>query len=347
MNSNVEDNDEYEIKKIIVDDGQAPMRIDKFLTNRLLQVTRSKVQNGIRDGLVTVNEDLVKSNYKIHPGDEITVMIPINAEYDGVVEPEDIPLEIYYEDSYLMVVNKPAGMVVHPGTGNYTGTLVNAIVFHLQNTDLPVLPGNDPDRPGLVHRIDKDTSGLLVIAKKENTLKHLAEQFHDHTVERKYQAIVWGEMGKEEGTINARIGRNPKNRTMYQTYPEEAIDSSKDAVTHFRVLHNYYYVSLIECVLETGRTHQIRVHMNAVGNTIFNDQKYGGDRILKGTMFSKYKQFVDNCFKMCPRQALHARSLGFIHPETGKKMFFEAPLPEDMASILDKWRNYVKDRIEK
>ncbi|GAA5222174.1 RluA family pseudouridine synthase [Membranihabitans marinus] len=338
---------DFEEKIIVVDEGQSPMRIDKFLANKLFQVTRNKIQNGIKNEWVTVNGSLVKANYKVQPSDEIIMQIPLNAEYDGVVLPEDIPLDVVYEDEYLLVIDKAPGLVVHPGTGNYTGTLVNALVHHLQNSDLPVLPGNSMDRPGLVHRIDKDTSGLLVIAKTEAVLSHLAAQFHEHSVQRRYQAIVWGQPDPADGTIDAPIGRHLKNRTMYATYDQEEAELAKNAVTHYSTIQSYYYVSLIECRLETGRTHQIRVHMDSIGHTIFNDEKYGGDQILKGTVFNKYKQFVENCIKICPRQALHAKSLGFVHPVTEKPMYFESPLPADMQGVLDKWDKYVEDRIDK
>lgn len=338
---------EFEERVIIVDEGQSPIRIDKFLANKLYQITRSKIQLGIKNEWVEVNGQIVKANYKVQPGDEVVMQIPINSEYEGYVQPENIPLNIVYEDAHLLVVNKPPGLVVHPGTGNYNGTLVNALVYHLSNSDLPVLPGNTKDRPGLVHRIDKDTSGLLVIAKNETVIAGLAEQFLNHTVERKYQAIVWGSPDPADGTIDAPIGRHPKNRTMYTTFAPGDTAQAKEAITHYKTIQSYFYVSLIECQLETGRTHQIRVHMDSLGHTLFNDEKYGGHQILKGTIFNKYRQFVENCQKICPRQALHAKTLGFTHPITGEAMLFETDLPADMLGVLEKWEKYIEDRLDK
>lgn len=335
------------LRVIIVDPKQELTRIDKFLMDRLPQVSRSKIQEGIREERILVDGGPVKANYKVRPGDEISVESRVNEEYDGTVIPEDIPLDVLYEDEYLMVVNKPAGMVVHPGFGNYTGTLVNAVAHYLDDSDLPVMEGNPGDRPGLVHRLDKDTSGLLVLAKKEEVLRALADQFHDKKPERKYQAVVWGSPDPSEGTIRDRIIRHPKNRLIFTTTPDPTSEEGRDAVTHYRTLKDFYYVSLVECQLETGRTHQIRVHMSSRGHPVFNDHRYGGDQIRKGTVFSRYKQFVENCFKVCSRQALHAASLGFIHPVLEKEMKFEAPLPQDMRELLDRWERYVEDRSRK
>lgn len=332
-----EDNDDlFEHYRIIVDPGQSLLRIDKFLSDKLPNVSRNRIQNGIRDRMVRVNDGYVKPNFKIHPGDVVTVSLP-NPPRDTEVIPEDIPIEIVYEDDVLMVINKPAGMVVHPAYNNWTGTLVNALVYHFQN--LPQLPDNE-GRPGLVHRIDKDTSGLLVIAKTDHALNRLALQFFEHTIDRTYKALVWGVPDNREGTIDVPLGRSLKDRRVVAAYPEG--DQGKRAVTHYRVLKDLRYVSLLECRLETGRTHQIRAHMKHMGHPLFNDAIYGGDKILKGTVFSKYKSFVLNCFNIMPRQALHAQSLGFIHPESNEYRFFESPLPDDFANVLEKWEHYVK-----
>ena len=303
---------------------------------RLPNVTRTKIQNGIHDGFVKVNDLPIKPNYKVHPGDVITVSFP-EPPRDTDVLPENIPLNIVYEDDHLLVVNKEAGMVVHPAYQNWSGTLVNALTYHFQN--LPVMAGND-GRPGLVHRIDKDTSGLLVIAKTEKAMTSLAKQFFDHSIERTYQAIVWGIPDPPEGTINVNVGRSFKDRRVTTAFPEA--DFGRTAITHYKLLQDLRYVSLVECKLETGRTHQIRAHMRYRGHPIFNDATYGGNDILKGTVFSKYKQFVDNCFKIIPRQALHAKTLGFIHPITQEYMKFETELPADFKEVLEKWENYVK-----
>lgn len=346
----IEENSEEEfddIRVIKVDPGQDLMRIDKFLMDRLAQVSRNKIQEGLRDHRIKVNGTEIKPNYKVRPGDVITIETPVNEAYDGVVIPENIPLDIRYEDEYLLVVHKPAGMVVHPGYGNYQGTLVNALTYHVEQSDLPVLEGNDPDRPGLVHRLDKDTSGLLVIAKNAHVLQQLASQFHDHKPERRYLAIVWGSPEPSEGTIHKPIARHPKNRLLFTALHEDSDMEGRHAVTHYKVLKDFYYVSLIECRLETGRTHQIRVHMESIGHPVFSDLRYGGDRIRKGTVFSRYKQFVENCFKICNRQALHAQSLSFVHPVTKEKMTFESELPEDMAELVERWERYVQDRMGK
>ncbi|MEQ9231456.1 MAG: RluA family pseudouridine synthase [Cyclobacteriaceae bacterium] len=331
----LQDEELFEHHHIVADPKQELLRIDKFLMDRLPNVTRNKLQVGIRDGLVKVNGEQVKPNYKVHPGDSIHVYLTQPPRDEDLV-PEDIPLNIVFEDDHLLVVNKPAGMVVHPAYQNWSGTLVNGLAFHFQN--LPEMKGND-GRPGLVHRIDKDTSGLLVIAKTEEAMGGLAKQFFDHSIERTYYALVWGELGEDSGTINVNVGRSLKDRRITACFPEG--DFGKNAITHFKVLKNMRYVSLIQCNLETGRTHQIRAHMKYLGHPLFNDETYGGHEILKGTVFTKYKQFVQNCFKLMPRQALHAKTLGFIHPVTKKKVQFDSDLPEDFTSVLDKWEKYV------
>jgi 23S rRNA pseudouridine1911/1915/1917 synthase len=333
-----EENDDelFEHHRIVADAKQGPVRIDKFLMDRLPNVTRTKIQNGIHDGFVKVNEKAIKPNYKVHPNDEIIIAFP-EPPRDTDVVPENIPLNIVFEDEHLLVVNKAAGMVVHPAYQNWTGTLVNALTYHFQN--LPEMPGND-GRPGLVHRIDKDTSGLLVIAKSERAMVSLAKQFYDHSIERTYQALVWGVPNPAQGTINVNVGRSLKDRRVTAAFPEG--DFGRTAITHYKVLKDFRYVSLIECRLETGRTHQIRAHMKFIGHPIFNDATYGGNEALKGTIFSKYKQFVDNCFKVIPRQALHAKTLGFIHPITNKFMEFDSELPTDFKEVMERWEHYVK-----
>ncbi|MEX0882490.1 MAG: RluA family pseudouridine synthase [Cyclobacteriaceae bacterium] len=340
MNQEIEDvlpEDEtyFEHLKLLVDPGQGPLRIDRFITDKVANASRNKVQHSIDEGVVRVNGNIVKANYKIKPMDVITMVMEHPRKETDVVA-EDMPLDIRYEDDHLLVINKPAGMVVHPAHGNWTGTLVNGLVHYFNH--LPELPGNT-GRPGLVHRIDKDTSGLLVVAKSEKAMTQLAKQFFDHTIQRSYLALIWGELKEEEGTVDVPIGRNMKNRKLMQAYPDES--QGKIAVTHWNSLERLRYVSLINCQLETGRTHQIRVHMKHLGHPLFNDAVYGGDKIRKGTQFSKYKSFVQNCFKLLPRQALHAQSLGFEHPITGKPMFFESEIPEDMAVVIEKWRSYV------
>lgn len=343
--SDLEPSDElYEHQRITCDKNQSSIRIDKFLIDKLDKVSRSRIQNAIAIGCILVNEKPVKSNYKIRPGDEISLVLPSNPNESDELLPENIPLEIHYEDEHLMVINKPPGLVVHPGVGNYTGTLVNALLFHFQQHQLPVMKGNSADRPGLVHRIDKDTSGLILIAKNDYAMTHLSKQFYDHTIDREYIALVWGDVKNERGTITGNIGRHEKDRMQMTVFQDESM--GKHAVTHYEVVEKMYYVTMVKCKLETGRTHQIRVHMKHIGHTLFNDDRYGGDRILKGTLYSKYKQFVDNCFSIMPRQALHARSLGFVHPATGQKMFFETPIPDDFNKLLDKWRAYVASRKE-
>lgn len=336
--------DLYIHEQIVVDRGQRPLRIDKFLMDKLDQISRNRLQNAIKASCVLVNEKEVKSNYKIKPDDVISLVLPRNPDDVEILEPENIPLDIVYEDAELMVINKQPGLVVHPGVGNPKGTLVNALLYHFRDTELPVMQGNTASRPGLVHRIDKDTSGLMVIAKTDYAMTHLARQFFYHTIEREYVALVWGEPEQEEGTIVGHIGRHPTLPKRFYVFPEG--DQGKHAITHYSVMERLYYVSLVKCILETGRTHQIRVHMKYRGHTLFNDARYGGDKILKGTIFSKYKQFVENCFTILPRQALHARVLGFEHPTTGEKMRFVSDLPQDIAQVLDKWRNYVKSRKE-
>ena len=330
----------YEHFRVVVDKGQSQVRVDKYLFERLVNSSRNRIQKAADAGLIMANGKPVKSSYKVKPCDVLTVMMD-RPRYDNDIIPEDIPLDIVYEDNDLMVVNKPAGLVVHPGCGNYHGTLVNAIAWHLK--DNPKYDPNDP-QVGLVHRIDKDTSGLLVVAKTPDAKTHLGLQFYNKTTKRKYNALVWGVVENNEGTIEGNIGRSPKDRMQMAVLSDPA--QGKHAVTHYRVLERLGYVTLVECVLETGRTHQIRVHMKHIGHTLFNDERYGGNEILKGTHFSKYKQFVNNCFETCPRQALHAMTLGFVHPRTGEEMFFTSPLPEDMTNLIDKWRNYISNREE-
>ncbi len=331
-----QDDELFEHHRIVVDGGQHLLRVDKFLMDKLPNVTRTKIQEGIHNGFVMINDKPVKPNHKIHPCDVVTVAFP-EPPRDTDVKPENIPLNIVYEDEHLLVVNKAAGMVVHPAFQNWSGTLVNALTYHFQN--LPEMKGN-AGRPGLVHRIDKDTSGLLVIAKTEIAMTQLARQFFDHSIERTYWALVWGEPSLPTGTINVNVGRSLKDRRVTTAFPEA--DFGRTAITHYKVLESLRYVSLIECKLETGRTHQIRAHLKYIGHPLFNDATYGGDQVLKGTTFSKYKQFVDNCFKIIPRQALHAKTLGFIHPATKKFMQFDSELPADFKEVIEKWEHYVK-----
>jgi len=330
------DVDLYEHHRIAVDKGQTALRIDKFVTDKIANATRNKVQGAIDDGFIKVNGENVKSNYKIKPGDVITVLLEHPPRVSEVL-PEDIPLDIIFEDDHLLVVNKPPGMVVHPAHGNWTGTLVNALAYHFSK--LPELPGNS-GRPGLVHRIDKDTSGLLVVAKSESAMTGLAKQFFDHTIKRTYEALVWGEPNDDKGTVDAHVGRSAKNRKIMDTFPEG--DYGKNAITHWEVIKRLRYVSLVQCRLETGRTHQIRAHMKYLNHPLFNDAMYGGDKVRRGTQFSKYKSFIKNCFDIIPRQALHAKSLGFVHPVTGENMYFEAVWPSDFQQVMDKWNDYVK-----
>ncbi|MDB2345500.1 RluA family pseudouridine synthase [Flavobacteriaceae bacterium] len=315
------------------DPGQEPLRVDKYLMNRVENATRNKIQNAAKEGSIFVNDVVVRSSYKVKGGDTVRVLFG-HPPYENLLVAEDLPLDVVYEDDSLIIVNKAAGMVVHPGHGNYSGTLINALMFHFDN-----LPQNDQQRPGLVHRIDKDTSGLLVVAKTETALTHLSKQFFDKTSERKYFALVWGDVKEDTGTIEGHIGRHPRNRLQMTVFEEG--DAGKHAVTHYKVLERLGYVTFLECQLETGRTHQIRAHMKHIGHTLFNDERYGGDSILKGTSFTKYKQFVDNCFKLIPRQALHAKTLGFEHPVTGEWMQFDSEIPQDMQLALEKWRQYA------
>lgn len=333
-----ESNELYEHFRVVVDKGQSPVRVDKYLSERFANISRNRIQLAADVGFVRANEKPVKSSYKVKGGDVLTIMMD-RPKYDHDIIPEDIPLDVVYEDDQLMVINKPAGLVVHPGCGNYTGTMVNAIAWHLKDN-----PSYDPNDPsvGLVHRIDKDTSGLLVVAKTPDAKTHLGLQFFNKTTKRKYVALVWGIIDQDNGTITGNIGRNPKDR-MQMTVLNDP-EQGKFAVTHYHVLERIGYVTLVECILETGRTHQIRVHMKHIGHVLFNDERYGGNEILKGTHFSKYKQFVENCFAICPRQALHAMTLGFVHPKTGEEMFFSAPLPQDMTDLIAKWRNYISNR---
>lgn len=326
----------YEHYRFVADKGQSPIRLDKFLMDRIQNSTRSRIQAAIEAGSVQLNDQPTKNSYKIKPSDVVRVLLSTPPRID-VVQPENIPLDIVYEDDELLVVNKAAGMVVHPAFANYTGTLVNALAYHFQN--LPT-GRNGTGRPGLVHRIDKDTSGLLVIAKTEYAMAHLAKQFFDHSIERTYIAIIWGQPDKNEGTVNVHLGRSLRDRRIVDPFPDAS--QGKHAITHYKVLKPMYYISQIQCNLETGRTHQIRAHMKYIGHPLFNDATYGGSRIVKGTTFAKYAQFVENCFKVLPRQALHAKSLGFIHPTIKEKMFFETPLPTEFTDLLEKWERYLE-----
>lgn len=333
-----EDEGMYDHFRLTVDPGQSLIRIDVFLANRLDNASRNRIQAAAEQGNILVNGAPVRSSYRIKPGDDIRIVMDYPRRELKII-PEEIPLNIVYEDEQLIVLNKPAGLVVHPGHGNYSGTLVNALAFYCKN--LPLFKTEDP-RPGLVHRIDKNTSGLMVVAKTEMAKSKLAFQFFDKSVERVYQALVWGSVKDDRGTITGNIGRSPKNRQVFTVFPDG--EYGKPAVTHYTVLKRIEYVSLMECRLETGRTHQIRVHMKHIGHPLFNDQVYGGDKILRGTTFSKYKQFVQNCFKLLPRQALHAKTLRFEHPLTGESMMFDSELPEDMATVIEKWENYIANR---
>ena len=328
----------YEHFAITVDRGQSMIRLDKFLVDRMEHCSRNRIQTAADNGSILVNGVAAKASYKVKPMDRITLVMPYPKRELEIV-PEAIPLDIVYEDDDLLIVNKPAGMVVHPGCGNYSGTLVNALAYHLRH--LEMFRGGDM-RAGLVHRIDKDTSGLLVVAKNEFSHVRLAKQFFDHTIHRRYVALAWGNFDEDEGTVTGNIGRDPRDRMLMHVFADGS--QGKHAVTHYRVLHRYGYVTLLECRLETGRTHQIRVHMSWRGHPLFNDPRYGGDRILKGTTFSKYRQFISNCFALLPRQALHARSLGFVHPTTGSEMLFESDLPEDFRAVITKWDGYVAAR---
>ena len=332
--------DLYEQKIIKTDKGQEPYRIDKFLMNRIEGATRNKIQQALEDGMITVNGKPVKANYKVKGLEEIIVYTTTHPDTTDVV-PEPMDIKIVYEDDALLIIDKPAGMVVHPGSGNYSGTLLNGMAYYMQQK-FPGIDEKTLPRFGLVHRIDKNTSGLLVMAKTSDAASHLSKQFFHHTIERKYVALVWGDLPNDEGTIVAHVGRNQRFRKLFEAYPDG--EYGKEAITHYTVLERFNYVTLVECKLETGRTHQIRVHMKHIGHTLFGDTTYGGDKILKGTVFTKYKQFVDNCLEICHRQALHAKTLGFVHPTTGEPVFFESPLETDMEQLIEKWRNYVKVR---
>jgi 23S rRNA pseudouridine1911/1915/1917 synthase len=330
----------YERMNLKVDKGQESIRIDKFLVQRSEGVSRNKIQKSLEAGLVLVNNRQVSPNYKIRPLDEIVLYSDKEPHSEEIV-PEEMPLNIAFEDEEILLINKPSGLVVHPAVGNYTGTLINGVAWYLQQKNHALNEANLP-RFGLVHRIDKNTSGLMVLAKTEKAVRSLAKQFFDHTVKRRYMALVWGDLVEENGTIIAHVGRHRRFRKLFDAYPEG--DYGKEAITHYQVLERFGYVTLVQCVLETGRTHQIRVHMQHIGHPLFNDETYGGDKIVKGTVFSKYKQFVDNCFATCPRHALHAKTLGFIHPGTGKEMLFDSELPEDMGKLIEKWRGYANQR---
>jgi 23S rRNA pseudouridine1911/1915/1917 synthase len=335
----------YEHHNIIIDKGQASLRIDKFLMARLSNATRTRIQGACEAGFVRVNGKPAKSNYKIKPLDEISIVL---ATPPRVVEvkPENIPVDIVYEDDYLCVVNKKPGMVVHPGYGNYTGTLVNALAYHFDNLPKSRTRLNHDqylERPGLVHRIDKNTSGILIIAKTELAMMRLAKDFFDRTMDRRYVALCWGDVKEDKGTIISNMGRDPRNRKVMTTFPEGS-ELGKHAVTHYRVIERLGYVTLVECKLETGRTHQIRVHMKSIGHTLFNDHEYGGDQVLKGHNTTKYRQFVQNCFELLPRQALHAKTLGIKHPITGEALFFDSEIPDDMRVVIEKWRGFAQDR---
>jgi 23S rRNA pseudouridine1911/1915/1917 synthase len=327
----------YERLNLKVDKGQEPMRIDKFLVQRIEGASRNKVQKSLEAGMVLVNNRPVPSNYKIRPGDEIISYSDKEAPGEEII-PEPMSLNIEYEDEEVMIINKPPGLVVHPASGHYSGTLINGVAWYLQQKNKDISEASLP-RFGLVHRIDKNTSGLMVLAKTERAVRSLAKQFFDHTVKRQYMALAWGDLAEDNGTIIAHVGRHRRFRKLFDAYPEG--DFGKEAITHYSVLERFGYVTLVQCVLETGRTHQIRVHMQHIGHPLFNDDTYGGDKIVKGTVFSKYRQFVDNCFVLCPRHALHAKTIGFVHPGTGKEMLFESELPDDMRMLLEKWRGYI------
>lgn len=342
LSSEYEDEDQpelFEHFRLATDKGQSPVRLDRYLSTHIEGTSRNRIQQAIDAGYVMVDGRPAKANYKIKPGETITILLPYRRRGVEII-PEKIPLDIRYEDEDVMVVNKPAGLVVHPGHGHYTGTLLNGLAYYLGRSQGP--DGED-DRMGiLVHRIDKDTSGTLVIAKNDEAQASLAAQFFNHTIERKYIAIVWGDMEQDEGTVTGDIGRDPNDRLRFKVYEEGT--GGKHAVTHYRVLRRFGYITVVECSLETGRTHQIRVHMNHIGHPLFNDERYGGDRILKGTLYSKYRQFIDNCFTVLPRQGLHARTIGFIHPKTGKKIVVESELPDDMQALIGKFEKFTSNR---
>ena len=331
----------FEHFRLVVDQGQAPMRVDKYMSTHMEDTSRNRVQQALKEGYVRVGDAVVKSNYIVRPGDVIKFVMPYRRRGMEII-PQDIPLDICYEDDDVLIVNKPAGMVVHPGHGNYEGTLINALSHYL---GISQGPDAEDERMGiLVHRIDKDTSGLLAVAKNAPAQMNLAKQFFYHTIDRRYVAVVWGDVKDDEGTIEGNIGRDPNDRLKYMVFEDE--EKGKHAVTHYRVLERFGYVTLVECKLETGRTHQIRVHMSRIGHPIFNDERYGGSEIRKGTIYAKYRQFIQNCFEICPRQALHAKTLGFEHPVTGEWLQFDSEIPEDMTALLDKWRKYCSQMPE-
>jgi 23S rRNA pseudouridine1911/1915/1917 synthase len=334
--------DLFEHFSITADKGQELLRVDKFLQNRLEKTSRSRIQAAADAGNIHVNGKAVKSNYRVKPGDYIAVVFA-HPPRDREIKPENIPLNIVFEDDELIVINKSPGLVVHPGHGNYSGTLVNALMYHFQH--LPLYKNKEMPRPGLVHRLDKNTSGIMILAKTEYSMTHLARQFFERSTKRTYQALVWGDVRENRGTITGHIGRDVRDRKLFTVYPEG--DQGRHAVTHYKVLERFGYVTLVECKLETGRTHQIRVHLKYIGHPLFNDDTYGGDKILKGTTFTNYKQFVENCFTILPRHALHAKSLGFMHPVTKKEMYYDSELPEDMLQVLEKWRVYFEFKINK
>ena len=333
----------YERMSLIVDRGQEPMRLDKFLVARIEHASRNKVQQAIESGRVLINGKQVSSNHKIKPGEEIVVYSDKEVQGEEIV-PEQMPLNIVFEDEDVLIINKPPGLVVHPASGNPRGTLINGIAWYLQQQNANITADNLP-RFGLVHRIDKNTSGLMVLAKTEKAVSSLAQEFFDHTIHRRYIALVWGDVTSEQGTVRAHVGRHQRFRKIFDAYPDG--EHGKEAVTHYKVLERLGYVTIIQCELETGRTHQIRVHMKHIGHPLFNDELYGGDKIVKGTVFSKYKQFVENCFAICPRHALHAKTIGFIHPRTRKEVVFDSELPNDMQQLIDKWRSYVEIKNKK
>ncbi|HUR10185.1 MAG TPA: RluA family pseudouridine synthase [Flavitalea sp.] len=333
----------YERLNLIVDKGQEPMRLDKFLTARIEGASRNKIQQAIESGRVLINGQTVQANHRIKPGEEIVLYSDKEVHGEKII-PEKMDLDIVFEDEEILIINKPVGLVVHPASGNPSGTLINGVAYYLLQEDNSRSEENLP-RFGLVHRIDKNTSGLMVLAKTEKAVASLAKEFFEHTIHRYYVAVVWGDVRNDEGTIRAHIGRHKRFRKIFDAYPEG--DSGKEAVTHYKVLERFGYVTLIQCELETGRTHQIRVHMKHIGHPLFNDELYGGDKIVKGTVFSKYKQFVHNCFEICPRHALHAKSIGFIHPKSRKEVRFDSEIPKDMSQLIEKWRGYSQSRITK
>lgn len=336
-----EEEELYEHHRFKADKGQEMIRIDKFLLDRMPNTSRNKIQQAAKNGNVLVNKVVVKQNYKIKPGDEVSIVLPYPVREIELI-PQDIPIEIVYEDDQLVIVNKPADMVVHPGYGNYTGTLVNAMVYHFDH--LPSMPNDYYGRPGLVHRLDKHTTGLMVIAKTEHALTHLAKQFYDRTTERRYHALVWGDVKEDQGTITGHIGRSLKNRKVMTVFEDG--EHGKHAVTHYKVIERFGLVTLVECKLETGRTHQIRAHMKHIGHPLFHDLEYGGDQIVRGTLHTKYKQFIENCFGLIPGQALHAKTLGLKQPETGEWLQFDSELPEGYKTILQKWKNYTTNQLD-